>query len=1022
MGFIEGTNNTLRVPLLHGKSCKPQCNLGFKPVGTRSCYAGVLHNTFECIPMTCDASRIPLHGNVGNCSANIQPGSTCQPECNEGYENKFKGKRSCLGGVYEDTFSCHAKSCLNPSIGHPPQYGTLGSCEAYVKEKTQNIKYRLLTADNESSDDTGNNGMLNKSKFENEYELPSTSFLEDSTSLSEGAGLVFVELPHRTACTPVCNPGFRGLGTRSCWEGKLSDTFQCQPMLCDASPVPLHGRLGNCTSSLWPGSTCQPICDEGYENIMNGFRSCIDGEYQDTFRCTGKPCHDPALQIPPENGSLGTCGRGSTNPNGTNLTIIPLAHGETCTPQCDLGFSSNTGTRSCYEGVLHDTFFCHPDGCDASQIPAHGGPGNCTSSLSSGEICYPVCDEGYTAVLPTISLKAELGSETDHVSEKLTPDGESISYDKSQHVHKLWNASVVAFRSCHAGRLKDHFVCSPNVCENASWFQDRSDWSPRYIGLGHRSAGNCPERLPSGYHCTLECEVGLEPFGLRVCHAGTLVDTFECRIPYSTVIAGIGSGIAVCMLLFGCIFLCRKTGCCHGYGNSCSLGSSDLPRRTVVAPRHVPSEASRIIHQSDKASKQFKSKIETGMTQHKQNTQQRLSDRRQSEMQSRAAQKKEALELNARNIAAAEKARKAAEAQEAKKVAEAEEARELAKAMNIKNAKEKLLVAINKKDIQILSLVIDDLNNEADYIMAALSGEMSEAKRLVSALEAELDAAKKQEILKSRVKAAQIDLAAVMNNAKDSAGLAEARRHVHVLEEDKDLSREMASEIENAKSIITKNSNSLQDAILKEVSDAMADRSNSQQYQRLKGAIEALDAFEPSLDNPSNAGLIISARTMLNELYEVYKLKLLLEQLDNRAIAKLKSMVKPVEDIHNIVKAMLLLLGEDARDLRDWKSCKGNISRMGKQSLKRRIDDFRIEMCTNKVTKQVKRLLVSVHLDRVEEISPTVAIFYAFVQGALALDDKLDAKKAAVDSKDPSPPPIPPPPPPGKPAGGGFSN
>ena len=69
----------------------------------------------------------------------------------------------------------------------------------------------------------------------------------------------------------------------------------------------------------------------------------------------------------------------------------------------------------------------------------------------------------------------------------------------------------------------------------------------------------------------------------------------------------------------------------------------------------------------------------------------------------------------------------------------------------------------------------------------------------------------------------------------------------------------------------------------------MADKSNPKQYQRLKASIEAFDAFEPSMATEANAELMTAARAMLDQLYEVYKLKLLLEQLDNKAIAQLIS-------------------------------------------------------------------------------------------------------------------------------------
>ena len=44
---------------------------------------------------------------------------------------------------------------------------------------------------------------------------------------------------------------------------------------CDASIAPTNGGVGNCTSSLASGSSCQPTCDEGYS--VTGTSSCIAG-------------------------------------------------------------------------------------------------------------------------------------------------------------------------------------------------------------------------------------------------------------------------------------------------------------------------------------------------------------------------------------------------------------------------------------------------------------------------------------------------------------------------------------------------------------------------------------------------------------------------------------------------------------------------------------------------------------------------------------------------------------------------
>ena len=52
----------------------------------------------------------------------------------------------------------------------------------------------------------------------------------------------------------------------------FSDDAACVSGPCDASAAPTNGAVGNCTSSLASGSTCQPTCDTGY--IVSGESSC----------------------------------------------------------------------------------------------------------------------------------------------------------------------------------------------------------------------------------------------------------------------------------------------------------------------------------------------------------------------------------------------------------------------------------------------------------------------------------------------------------------------------------------------------------------------------------------------------------------------------------------------------------------------------------------------------------------------------------------------------------------------------
>jgi hypothetical protein len=72
-----------------------------------------------------------------------------------------------------------------------------------------------------------------------------------------------------------------------------------------------------------------------------------------------------------------------------------LQSGSMCVPTCDAGYDL-TGSAHCYLGTLTE-FRCIPMPCTVASAPEHGGLGNCTSVLQSGDACQPVCNSGYAA-------------------------------------------------------------------------------------------------------------------------------------------------------------------------------------------------------------------------------------------------------------------------------------------------------------------------------------------------------------------------------------------------------------------------------------------------------------------------------------------------------------------------------------------------------------------------------------------------------------------------------------------------
>jgi len=65
---------------------------------------------------------------------------------------------------------------------------------------------------------------------------------------------------------------------------------------CDASAPPANGAVGDCTSTLASGSTCQPTCNAGY--TVSGTSSCLVGTFT-TAECSVAPSPPPPSPPPP---------------------------------------------------------------------------------------------------------------------------------------------------------------------------------------------------------------------------------------------------------------------------------------------------------------------------------------------------------------------------------------------------------------------------------------------------------------------------------------------------------------------------------------------------------------------------------------------------------------------------------------------------------------------------------------------------------------------------------------------------
>ena len=256
-----------------------------------------------------------------------------------------------------------------------------------------------------------------------------------------GIGNCTSSLASGSTCQPTCNSGYTVSGPSSCTAGTLS-AATCSANACDASIAPTNGGVGDCASSLASGSTCQPTCNSGY--TVSGPSSCT-ADTLTAATCSANACD---ASIAPTNGGVGDC-------------ASSLASGSTCQPTCNSGYTVS-GPSSCTAGTL-SAATCSANACDASIAPTNGGVGDCASSLASGSTCQPTCNSGYTVSGPS---------------------------------------------SCTAGTLSAA-TCSANACDAS-------------IAPTNGGVGDCASSLASGSTCQPTCNSGYTVSGPSSCTAGTL--------------------------------------------------------------------------------------------------------------------------------------------------------------------------------------------------------------------------------------------------------------------------------------------------------------------------------------------------------------------------------------------------------------------------------------------------------------------------------------------------------------------
>ncbi|CAK8999957.1 unnamed protein product [Durusdinium trenchii] len=460
-------------------SCTTQCATGYTPsVEKLSCRNGAFTpGSIQCNPDPCDA---PTGVEFGRTKGPCQEGWTLTSGhlgkmCGAGYTPSIASLACNAGTLAPATFQCVPNPCPIPTVKNRLGNGCRGvagssvesgkSCKASCKSGyTPSVKQLDCYAET-----------LTPETFvcePNPCSIPVDSNQEGSGCLGVPGQKDGTVIEHGETCQSECKEGYHpSVESMSCSLGTLSpakwscieDAYPAVEGVANAPKVTC--KEGNSINSQ---KSCTTKCRDGYKPNYASLTCRLGKFFPHTYICEPEGCPLPVVKNRLTSGCSGL-------PHPAVVTS-----GQSCSAQCDNGYTPSVASLKCFAGKLTPaTFVCNEDPCDAPGGIQNGATESCKEGkeIASGDKCTSQCAAGY--VPSTAQLSCSLG--------KLTPS---------------------------------FYSCNPEPC-TLPQFANRK-------GNGCKSKSG--QTVASGETCTAECAAGYTPNELSLkCYAGVLTPaTFSC--------------------------------------------------------------------------------------------------------------------------------------------------------------------------------------------------------------------------------------------------------------------------------------------------------------------------------------------------------------------------------------------------------------------------------------------------------------------------------------------------------------
>lgn len=170
--------------------------------------------------------------------------------------------------------------------------------------------------------------------------------------------------------------------------------------------------------------------------------------------------------------------------------------------------------------------------------------------------------------------------------------------------------------------------------------------------------------------------------------------------------------------------------------------------------------------------------------------------------------------------------------------------------------------------------------------------------------------------------------------------------------------------------------------------------------KRLKGnlnvAIQNLDLvrLRRAINEVTTAGFLSElgveleeAQGLLSKLERLELIKKAVMELTNGHIAEIKSYSAPPVQVHKVLMALLIVLGEEPEIVRDWFEIQVLLVKTGKLSLKRRIQEYNSNRLSSSSAKRAANIIGDIKSEELHSISKAAKVFYLWTSAVI--EDRL---------------------------------